>query len=93
MTDSYFGLLPHVRWVTNDDGAVLLDTESGKMFSLNAIGGRILTLMGQGHGTDQIACTISEQCGVQSEQVANDLMAFLRELEDRRLVSKRRPSS
>jgi hypothetical protein len=92
MNDSYFGLLPHIRWITNDDGAVLLDTDSGKMFSLNAIGGQMLKLLDEGHGTDRIACTISEQCGVQSEQVANDLAKFLTELEQRRLVSKRQPS-
>jgi Coenzyme PQQ synthesis protein D (PqqD) len=85
--NAHYTLLPHVRWIVNADGAVLLDTNSGSMFSLNATGGLMWKCLTEGYATEDIALYIASECGVQTEEVAVDLDMFLAELQARGLLN------
>ena len=89
MTDSHrLIVMPHVRAVVNEDGAILLDTQSGAMFSVNAIGGLMWKYVAQGYSRDEIARSIAAECSAQQEQVGTDLDQFLRELELNSLLGR-----
>lgn len=74
------------RTVDTPDGSVVLNVLSGKMFRLNPIGMRILSLLNQGIPTDRISREISRDYGVDLGTVREDLRTFLTSLNDSGLV-------
>lgn len=86
--NAHYTVLPHVRWIVNADGAVLLDTNSGSMFSLNATGGLMWKCLTEGYATEDIALYIASECGAQNEEVAVDLDTFLADLQARGLLNR-----
>ena len=74
------------RSVDTADGGIVLDVETGKMFRLNPIGMRMLTLLQQGIPADQIAEEISRECGVDTHTVGEDLRNFSTTLAERGLL-------
>ncbi len=89
MRTSEFFLLPHARWTANNDGALLLDTRSGAIFSVNTIGGLMLKHIAEGHSQDHIVQSLSVQYEVGPDQVAADMAEFFTSLEQKRLVGRR----
>lgn len=81
-----FIVLPHVRWVVNSDGAVLLDTKSESMFSVNTTGGLMWKYLVEGHGREEIVRSICTECRVEREQIMADLDVFLVDLENKHLL-------
>jgi len=75
-----------LRSVDTPDGSVVLNVENGKMFRLNPIGMRILSLLNQGVPTDRISEEISRDYGVDLETVREDVRNFFTSLNDRGLV-------
>jgi hypothetical protein len=74
------------RSVDTPEGSVLLNVEDGKMFRLNPIGMRILSLLNQGVPTDRISEEISRDYGVELETVREDVRNFFKSLNDSGLV-------
>ena len=74
------------RSVDTPDGSVLLNVEDGKMFRLNPIGMRILSLLNQGVPADRISEEISRDYGVDLETVREDVRNFFKSLNDSGLV-------
>ena len=75
-----------MRSVDTPDGSVVLNVENGKMFRLNPIGMRILSLLNQGVPTDRISEEISREFGVDLETVREDVRNFFMSLNDSGLV-------
>ena len=75
-----------LRSVETPDGSVVLNVENGKMFRLNPIGMRILSLLDQGVPTDRISEEISREFGVDLETVREDVRNFFMSLNDSGLV-------
>jgi len=75
-----------LRTVETPDGSVVLNVEDGKMFRLNPIGMRILSLLDQGVPTDRISEEISREFGVDLETVREDVRNFFMSLNDSGLV-------
>lgn len=76
----------HVRCMSDDDGAVLLELTGGKYFSLNPLGAKIWRLLEQRRDRDQIEQEIVETFDVSSTTVAQDLDRFLGDLQQKGLV-------
>ena len=86
--DREFMISRHIRWVLNIDGAVLLDTRSGSMFSVNATGGLMWKYIVEGYRREDIVRTVSGEYGVEREQVVVDLDIFLADLEGKHLLDR-----
>ncbi len=77
---------PSVRAVVRDDGAVLMDTNSGLIFSLNEVGGLIWERLRAGDDSPRIAASIAERYGVAIDDVRRDVDGFIDELKRSKLV-------
>lgn len=69
-----------VRSTHSRDGAVVLDVQQGKIFTLNLVGSKILQLLVRGYTEDVITAEISRDFGAQQEVVRADLKEFLQML-------------
>jgi hypothetical protein len=78
---------PEVRTTPGDeDGSVLINLESGKVFSLNGVGARVWTMLQHQLTSEDVLDSLAVDYGVPREQLQDDLQAFLHELECHDLV-------
>jgi hypothetical protein len=75
--------------VDTPDGSIFLNVEDGKMFRLNPIGMRILSLLNRGVPADRISEEISRDYGVDLETVREDVRNFFKSLNDSGLVDSK----
>jgi len=75
-----------IRSTTTADGAVLLDIHRGKILALNRMGSRVLELLRRGGDQNQIAGEISDEFGVDAGQVRNDVLDFIRTLQEHHVL-------
>lgn len=85
---TYFTVASNVRSTINDDGGVLLDLDSGVVFSLNAVGARVCAMLQQGLTLDSILESLADEFRVPRQQLLSDIATFLLQLESRGLVRK-----
>ena len=81
-----FEVEPHVRAMIDADGAVLLDLQAGKYYSLNGMGAQIWTKAMDGEEEAAIVKTICELYGAPEERVRADVRAFVSGLEKKGLI-------
>ena len=79
-------LSPFVRMSSHGDGAVLLNTANGQMFTLNAVAARMVASMGEGLNAEAIADRISRECSIPTDQVGADLANLMAALRSRGLL-------
>ena len=75
-----------VRSTHGQDGAIVLDIQQGQMFNLNLVGSRILELLECGSTNEEIADAISREFNADIETVRKDVVEFLKELTEHKLV-------
>lgn len=75
-----------IRSASTADGAVLLDIHRGSILGLNRMGSRVFELLQGGLDPDQIAAEISKDFGVDAQQVRNDVLDFIRTLEEHNIL-------
>ena len=81
-----FAVSPSVVFRQLDDGAVLLDLESGVYFGLDEIGTRVWTLL-QERGTPGAVCdAMLEEFDVEPAVLAGDVLRLVGELQQNGLV-------
>lgn len=66
--------------------AVLLELSRGVYFGLDEVGTRIWQLLGDGRSLQETVAALVDEYDVAEQQVAEDLLALVRELEERRLI-------
>jgi coenzyme PQQ synthesis protein D (PqqD) len=66
--------------------AVLLELSRGVYFGLDEIGTRIWRLLGAGRSLQETVAALVDEYDVTEAQGAEDLLALVRELEERRLI-------
>jgi coenzyme PQQ synthesis protein D (PqqD) len=72
---------PEVRTTPGDeDGSVLINLQSGKVFSLNGVGARIWTMLEHGTSVDGVLDALSREYNLPSSEVESDLDDFIDEL-------------
>lgn len=76
----------HVQSVIDPDGAVLLDLNRGKYFSLNDLAADIWRKLEQGLSLPQIEAHLVETYDAPAETLRRDLTAFVDSLRRERLV-------
>lgn len=67
----------NVRATHNQDGAVLLNVQSGQMFSVNLVGSEILQLLEAGRDETSALAEISHKFGLEEKVVKADLRSFM----------------
>lgn len=75
-----------IRSTCTEDGAVLLDIHRGRILGLNRTGSRVLQMLEGGVDQNQIAREISEEFGVDAGQVRNDVLDFIRILQEHNVL-------
>jgi hypothetical protein len=76
-----FRISDAIRKTSTPDGAVLLDTQRGRILSLNRMGSRVFEMLAGGLDQIQIASEISKDLSVDADQVRSDVRDFIRTLE------------
>jgi len=76
----------NVRAMVSSEGAVLRDMRSGGSFALNPIGAKVWELLQRGTAAEQIIDQISVDFHAPRETVENDVRAFIKRLEDQKLI-------
>lgn len=71
------------------DEAVLLDANSGRYYGLNELGARIFELARTPNAVSEIKNALLQEYKVEEAQLEADLLAFLRDMEQRNLVELR----
>ena len=66
--------------------AVLLELSRGAYFGLDEVGTRIWQLLGDGRSLQESVAALVDEYDVTEQQGAEDLLALVRELEERRLI-------
>ena len=77
----------HLRTVANADGAAILDTEAGRISTLNATGAYVWKALERGEDIDAIAADLARETGEQIECVKKDLGDFIDALKKVNLLS------
>jgi coenzyme PQQ synthesis protein D (PqqD) len=81
---------PCVRTTASGDGAVLLDIDAGMCYSLNPVGTKVweAVVAGKGYSTcADVLDVLAQEFTIPREQFAADVDNYLRELEQKRLVT------
>lgn len=66
--------------------AVVLDPHTGRYYGLNELGARIFELAQKPRSVERIMAALLQEYDVEESQLQADLLAFLREMESRRLI-------
>lgn len=76
-------LHPAMRFAADSDGAVLLNNESGKCFSLNTVGALIVNLLRREQSEEAIVSALSSRFPeVAPRTLRNDMELFIAALEN-----------
>lgn len=83
-----FSIVPDVRSVINADGGVLLNLKRGVCYSLNGVGARVWSMLAEGQGlqSEVLVDKLATQFVVPRQRLAEDVVTFLRTLENKGLV-------
>jgi Coenzyme PQQ synthesis protein D (PqqD) len=84
--DVMFRVPEHVRNTSSEDGGIVLDMTQGRLYGLNVMGSKILTMAEQGFEPAQIAQEIAQTFQVDRDLVEQDVREFLATLQNRRLL-------
>jgi hypothetical protein len=76
----------NVRSTVTDEGVVLLDVSSGKIFHSNPIGSRIWTKLQEGSALSRIVDEITAEFKAAHEQVEADVHEYVRSLKTNGLI-------
>jgi len=89
MDSEIFALSNQVKASFGDGNAILLDAKTGQYYMLNAVGSRICSLVAGGLSENRIADMLTSQYGVSGSQAERDVSAFLGQLLNKGLLTKK----
>ncbi len=82
-----FSIHPEVRTTPSDeDGSVLINLRSGKVFSLNGVGAKVWSMIESGASYDGVLDALSHEYNLPSAELRSDLDGFLKELSRKDLL-------
>lgn len=87
-----FKVAPNIRSTINNDGGILLDVDSGIIYSLNPVGAKIWSSLQEserGLSFDELLDSLKRQFDASPQQLQSDLDVFLVTMETKGLVRKR----
>jgi PqqD family protein of HPr-rel-A system len=71
-----------------DDKLVVLDTETGGYFELDAVGARIWQLIADGSSLDEVVAALTDEFVVEPDEARRDANAFLDDLRKHHLIEE-----
>jgi hypothetical protein len=77
-----------LRAFVNQDGAAILDCESGRISTLNATGAIIWQALERGEDAEAIAQSLVRQTGEEIEAVRKDVVEFVEALKRQNLLPR-----
>ena len=80
---------PGLTAATLGDEAVLLDANSGRYYGLNELGSRIFELIRVPSSVTDVKATLLEEYKVEESKLESDLLTFLRDMAQRKLIELR----
>jgi len=80
---------PRVAWQTVDGQAVVMDLAEGRVLGLNPLGSFVWTLLSRGADVAAITGAVTERFDVEPARAREDVLAFLGQLRERRLIAER----
>jgi hypothetical protein len=86
-----FRISDAIRSTSSREGTVLLDLQQGRILSLNRLGSRVFEMLRDGRDVDQIAGEISNDFGVEADDVRADVLDFIRSLREHNVLSATGP--
>lgn len=82
-----FSIHPEVRTTPSDeDGSVLINLQSGKVFSLNGVGAKVWTMLERGADFDGVLDALSREFNLASAELRNDVDVFINDLAKKNLL-------
>ena len=72
-----------------EDGVVLVDLETNRIYELNRTAGRTWTLLAEGLSLDEIETRVAEEFSVDRQTVRAEMEALVEELLDQQLLVRR----
>ena len=80
---------PNVRGTPgDDDGSVLINLKTGKVFSLNGLGAKIWTRLEEGFTFEAVLDSLILEYDLPRQRLLSDLETFVGELEKKELVQR-----
>lgn len=79
---------PAILFNDFDDGIMMMDIDSGLYFDVDAIGGRIWSLLEEPATLDAICASLAEDYEVDPATCAHETMEFLGELLEKGLIQR-----
>ena len=76
----------HLRLTVNQDGAVILDTDGGRITTLNATGALVWQGLERGESVEAIAADLARSMHAPNEVVKQDIAAFIEALSKQNLL-------
>ncbi|GLZ28215.1 hypothetical protein Lesp02_04050 [Lentzea sp. NBRC 105346] len=73
--------------VANEDGAVLLDGDSGRMYGLNPTASTIWQALADGHSIEQISRDLAARFTTTPDRALTDVQALVAQLRDHGLLT------
>jgi hypothetical protein len=77
----------HFRTIVNQDGAVILNTTTGDITTLNSTGAFIWQALERGEALETIAADLARETGEQVDSLKRDVLEFIDALKGQRLLS------
>jgi Coenzyme PQQ synthesis protein D (PqqD) len=77
---------PHLQSVVDQDGAVILDIERGRISTLNPTGAFVWQGLQRGESLESIIANLARETGEPSLMVERDVREFLEDLKQKRLL-------
>lgn len=77
----------HLRTITNQDGAAILDISRGKITTLNPTGAYVWQALERGDSLEAIVANLAFETGGQVDTLKHDVREFVDALKRQRLLS------
>jgi hypothetical protein len=77
---------PNLRYIANEDGAVILDVEHNTICTLNTTGAYVWQQLQNGSQPDDIIANLQRLAGEETLLIERDVRAFLEDLEQKHLL-------
>ena len=78
----------HLRTIADQDGAVILNTTTGEITTLNSTGAFIWRALKRGEALETIAADLSSETGEQLDSLKRDVREFFDALKEQGLLSR-----
>lgn len=76
----------HLRTIVNQDGAVILDTKTGAITTLNSTGAFIWQALERGEASETIAANLADETGERVDSLKRDVREFMDALKEQKLL-------